>query len=89
MLSETYRDHAPSISTCEYWFRRFKSGDFDVEDKERPGQLKRFEDEELEALLDEGPYSSSVPDSIDAFEASIKPKTHGIREKTRQGNFAT
>lgn len=55
MLLEAYGDHAPSISTCEYWFRRFKSGDFDVEDKERPGQPKRYEDEELEALLDEDP----------------------------------
>lgn len=26
-----------------YWFRRFKSEDFDVKDKECPGQLKKFE----------------------------------------------
>jgi [histone H3]-lysine36 N-dimethyltransferase SETMAR len=52
-LTEAYENYAPSISTCEYWYRRFKSGDFDTEDKERPGQPKKFEDEELEALLDE------------------------------------
>ena len=36
-------------------FARFKvqSGDFGLEDEERPGQPKKFEDEELEALLDE------------------------------------
>lgn len=38
------------------WFRRFKSGDFDVRDKERPGQKRKFKDEELEKLLDEDPY---------------------------------
>ena len=32
---------------------RFKSGDFGLQDEERPGQPKKFEDEELEALLDE------------------------------------
>ena len=32
---------------------RFKSGDFGLEDEERPGQPKKFEDEDLEALLDE------------------------------------
>ena len=36
-LSETYRD----------WFRRFKNNDFDVNDKERPNQLKKFENEEF------------------------------------------
>lgn len=48
LLSETYGDHTPPIKMCEYWFRRFKSGDFDTEDKERPGQPKKIEDEELE-----------------------------------------
>lgn len=57
---ETYEDHAPLIFTCEYWFRLFKSGDFDIKDKERPRQSKKFEDEELEALLDEDSCSRIV-----------------------------
>jgi len=35
------------------WFQRFKDGDFSVEDKSRSGQPKKFEDKELEALLEE------------------------------------
>ncbi|KYQ52318.1 hypothetical protein ALC60_08584, partial [Trachymyrmex zeteki] len=34
-----YGDVAPSIKTREYWFRRFKSGDFNVNDKDRSRQL--------------------------------------------------
>ena len=34
--------------------RRFKSGDFDVENKERSG-LRTFEDKELQALVNENP----------------------------------
>jgi len=34
-------------------FRRFKSGDFDVEDKERAERPKLIKDVELEALFDE------------------------------------
>ena len=34
------------------WFRRFKSGDFDLKDIERPGQPKKCEDVELQAFLD-------------------------------------
>jgi len=32
---------------------RFKDGDFSIEDKPRSGQTKKFEDKELEALLEE------------------------------------
>ena len=53
--SEAYGDYTPSISTCKYWFRHYKKGDFNTEDKERPGQSKKFGDEELEALLDQDP----------------------------------
>jgi len=53
LLTEAYPEYAPSLATCERWFLRLRNGVFDVEDKERPGQPKKFEDGELEALLDE------------------------------------
>jgi len=37
--------------TCEWWFQRFKIGDFDVTDKEHGKPPKKYE--ELQALLDE------------------------------------
>jgi len=53
MLVEAYGDNTLSERTCREWFHRFKSNDFDVEDKERPGQPKKFEDTELQSLLNE------------------------------------
>ncbi|EGI60873.1 Mariner Mos1 transposase [Acromyrmex echinatior] len=53
MLVEVYGDTAPTNKSCKEWFRRFKNGDFSVEDKPRSGQPKKFEDKELEALLEE------------------------------------
>ena len=53
ILVEVYDEHALAERTCQKWFTRFKSGDFGLEDEERPGQPKKLEDEELEALLDE------------------------------------
>ena len=53
ILVEVYGEHALAERTCQKWFARFKSGNFGLEDEERPGQRKKFEDEELEALLDE------------------------------------
>ena len=52
LLVELYGKHALAKTHFFEWFQRFKSGDFDIKDKERPGQSKKFEDEELEALLD-------------------------------------
>lgn len=44
MLVETNVDNAPSRRTCQEWFRRYKPGDYDNNDKGRPGELKKFED---------------------------------------------
>lgn len=55
ILVEVYGDLALAERTCQKWFARFKSGDFCLEDQERPGQPKKFEHEELAALLDEDP----------------------------------
>ena len=52
ILVEVYGEHTLAKRTSRKWFARFKSGDFGLEDEERPGQPKKFGDEELEALLD-------------------------------------
>ena len=52
ILLGTYGDNITTQDAFVCWFRWFQSGDFDSKDKERPGQLKKFEDVELQALLD-------------------------------------
>ena len=52
---EAYGNHTSTVQAIENWFQRFKNGDFDLEDKERPGQPIKFEDTELEAFLDQDP----------------------------------
>ena len=51
MLSCTYGEAALGERTRLEWFQRFKSGDFDVEDRHGGGKEKIFQDSELEALL--------------------------------------
>ena len=50
MLLSTYGEAALSRKTCRQWFQRFKSGDFDVEDRHGGGKEKTFEYYEMEAL---------------------------------------
>ena len=51
-LLKVYGDAALSETTCRDWLRRFKDGDFDVDDRPREGRPKTFEDAEMEALLE-------------------------------------
>ena len=54
-FQKVYGDAALSETTCRDWSRRFKDGDFDVDDRPRERRPKTFKDGELEALLDEVP----------------------------------
>lgn len=33
-----------SYETCNYWYKRFRNGEFDLSDQPRPGQPRKFED---------------------------------------------
>ena len=69
-------EHALAERTCQKWFARFKSGDFGLEDEEHPGRPKKFEDEELEALL--GEYccqtQEELAESLRVTQAAIKKR---------------
>ncbi|GFV95830.1 mariner Mos1 transposase [Trichonephila clavipes] len=50
---EAYGGNALSRAQCYRWFEKFPNGDFDVRNEERGRPAKKFEDAELQALLDE------------------------------------
>ncbi|UYV74015.1 hypothetical protein LAZ67_11001841 [Cordylochernes scorpioides] len=53
MLEEVYGDHALSKSQCYRWFKKFQSGDFKLDNEPRGKPPQKFEEAELQALLDE------------------------------------
>ena len=53
LLVETYGEVALNKRSCRGRFQKFKNGEFYIEDKERSGRRKVYEDAELEALLDQ------------------------------------
>ena len=89
MLVEVYGDTAPTDKSCREWFRRFKDGDFSVEDKPRSGQTKKFEDKELEARITRRRSESNTrgacriigDNSISRF---CTIESHGNDSKTRK-----
>lgn len=75
-LVECYGEHALSETQCREWFRRFQNGDFDIRDKERPGQTKKYKDEELEALLQKDPCQSQeqLAAALNVTQASVSKR---------------
>ena len=53
LLIETFFEASLNDRSCRNCFQKFKNGEFDIEDKERSGKLKVYEDADLEALLDQ------------------------------------
>ncbi|UYV65312.1 hypothetical protein LAZ67_3003920 [Cordylochernes scorpioides] len=53
MLEEVHVDHTLSKSQCYRWFKKFQSGDFELDNEPRGKPHQKFEDAELQALLDD------------------------------------
>ena len=47
MICSALGEGVVTHKTCKKWFQRFRNGDFDFSNRERPDQPKKFEDEEL------------------------------------------
>lgn len=55
IIYKTLREDDVSYSTCKKRFQKFRNGNFNLEDDERAGKLRKFEDGDLEQLLAENP----------------------------------
>ncbi|KAG5318318.1 MOS1T transposase, partial [Pseudoatta argentina] len=89
ILVQTYDDNALSDTTCRDWFRRFKNNDFELEDKERSGAPKKFQDKELEQLLDEDP-SQTLPELgkiLQVDESTVSKRLKGLGMIQKQGHW--
>ncbi|KAG5312970.1 MOS1T transposase, partial [Pseudoatta argentina] len=89
ILVQTYGDNALSDTTCRDWFRRFKNNDFELEDKERSGAPKKFQDKELEQLLDEDPSQtlSELGKILQVDESTVSKRLKWLGMIQKQGHW--
>jgi len=88
MLVEVYDDTASTDKSCREWVRRFKNGDFSVEDEPRSGQPKKFEDKELEALLEEDQSQTpeELAESLGVTQQAVSVRLRAMGMIQKQGN---
>lgn len=75
-IKAAYGDNSIARQTVTKWFLRFRSGDYSLEDRGRPGQLKKFEDDELLALIQQDPTQSqeSLARALNVTQATISKR---------------
>jgi len=88
MFVEIYDDTAPTDKSRRKWFRCFKDEDFSVEDKSRSEQPKKFEDKELQALLeeDQSQTQEKLAESLGVTQQAISVRLRAMRMIQKQEN---
>jgi [histone H3]-lysine36 N-dimethyltransferase SETMAR len=88
-LVEAYGDHALSERTCHEWFQRFKMGNFDVSDKGHGKPIQKFQDDELQALLneDDSQTQKQLAASLNVTQATISQRLHRMGKIQKEGKW--
>jgi len=89
LLVEVYGEAVLNETICRDWFRRFKSDDFDVKDKECTERPKLVEDAELEASFDEDPCQTQeeFAESLRITRSIIFMRLKQLGMIQKQGNW--
>ena len=58
-LSKVYAENAPSERTCYRWFKKFRAGNFSMEEEERFGRPNSIDVHKLIELIESDSFSTS------------------------------
>ena len=88
-ICSVFGDDALNERTCRYWFARFKTGDYDLNDKERSGRPVEADDELLEELLEEDPRQSSreLAMALSVSHTTVLSRLHELGKVQKVGKW--
>jgi hypothetical protein len=74
-LSRVLKGHAISVNVCKYWCRKFKAGDFSMDDRVRPGRPPIELSGAIMSLLSDEPFPSArvLAVRLSSTHQTIKP----------------
>lgn len=89
MICAALGEAAVSYSTCKKWFQRFKQGNFELRDAERPGQPQKVDDEEMEQLLEADPCrtQSELAVELGVTRQAISKRLHKLGRIHKEGRW--
>ena len=82
-----YGEKAVGSSTCRRWFTTFRSEDATLLDKPRSGRPTNFDDEELQALLDEDPRQTTreLAERLTCSHTTVERHLHALGKVHKYG----
>nr|KAF6341453.1 hypothetical protein mMyoMyo1_011884 [Myotis myotis] len=87
-LREAYGEHAPPQDPCERWFKRFRSGAFNVKDKGRPGQPEKSEDQQLQALDEDACQTQKqLAERLNVAQQTISDRLQAMGKVLKEGKW--
>ena len=57
-INEVYGPDAVKVRIAQYWFSKFRDGNFNLEDAERSGRPSLFDSDDLRAVINADPFQS-------------------------------
>lgn len=89
MINSALGDNSVGASTVRRWFTKFRNGKFSLEDDPRPGPVKQFEDEELQALLDDNPCQTQkeLAEQLGVTQPAISDRLHAMGKIHKEGKW--
>lgn len=84
-ICEIFGKESTSERTCQFWYKKFRSGDFDLIDKPRSGRPLAFNDEVLKLLIDENPRITTreVAERFNVDHTTVLNHLHGLKMVSR------
>ena len=64
-ICKTYKMELLKERTCRNWFKKFREGDFGLENKSKIGRPKKIKNEVLEEYVEDNPFSTIKKISLD------------------------
>ena len=90
MLVEACGEHALGKSQCFEWFTKFRSGNFDVRNEERGRPPKKFQDSELQALLDEvDAQTQQLADQLNVTREAVSIRLKAMGKIQKMGKLCS
>lgn len=85
-ISTTYTECNLSLDKCQRWFRRFKSGNFDISER-RGGSSSNLNNNVLLSLIEEYPMRTTrdLGDNLQVSHTTIATHLHELGKVNRQG----
>lgn len=75
-LCAVYGDEALKERQCQYWFAKFRSGDFSLKDEPRSGRPVEVDDDQIKAIIDSDRHSTTreIAEKLDVSHTCIEKR---------------